>query len=233
LTFFPPGEKLAAMKNLRYAAIGFFAFPLALTFASNSFGADPIAPTEKMDLFNGKDFTGWTFFLRSNAEPANTFTVTNGLMHCTGQPYGYVRTEKSFRDYKLTVEWRFVKVAPRADNSGVIVHVQGPDTIWPRAVENQGQFHHQGDIILMGGVTRKDHGTNRPGSIRMQQPQNEKEAGEWNTYEVICSGDTLKNYVNGKLMNEIEGISVSAGTIAIQSEGGEWELRKAFIEPVK
>src|SRR5215471_6833430 len=88
-----------------------------------------IAPTGKVELFNGKDFSGWTFSLASNAAPAGTFAVSNGLMHCTGQPYGYVRTEKNYRDYKLTVEWRFVKIAPRADNSGVFVHLQPPDQI--------------------------------------------------------------------------------------------------------
>ena len=67
----------------------------------------------------------------------------------------------------------------------------------------------------------------------MQQPPNENPAGEWNTYEIICRGDTVQSYVNGKLMNEATGCSVSSGAIAIQSEGGEWELRKAFIEPLK
>lgn len=209
-----------------------------LVFVSNSIAADypppyTYAPPKRVELFNGKDFSGWTFFLRSNAAPEQTFTVTNGLMHCTGQPYGYIRTEKSFNDYKLTVEWRFVKVAPHADNSGVIVHVQSPDAIWPKAVENQGMFHHQGDIILMGGVTCDGHDTPQTRSIKMQKPQNEKPAGEWNVYEVICRGNSMTNYVNGEMMNGITGLSVKAGMIAIQSEGGEWELRKAFIEPLK
>ncbi len=193
---------------------------------------EPTTPTERIDLFNGKDFSGWTFCLRSNAVPADTFAVSNGLMHCTGQPFGYVRTDKSFRDYKLTVEWRFVKIAPHADNTGVFVHVQVPDNVWPRCVENQGQYHHQGDFIFMGGATYQ--GTNGPkqGSIRMQGPPNEKAAGEWNTYEIICRGDSVKNYVNGKLMNHAEGCNASAGAIAMQSEGGEWELRKIYVEPV-
>lgn len=193
----------------------------------------PSVPASRIDLFNGKDFSGWTFCLRSNAEPANTFTVTNGLMHCTGQPFGYARTKKSFRDYKLTVEWHFVKVAPRADNTGVFVHVQGPDKIWPKGIENQGMSQHQGDLILVDGATCKGHETAQTRSVRMQGPHNEKPVGEWNTYEIVCSGDSLKVYVNGKLMNEAEGCSVSSGAIAIQSEGGEWEARKVFLEPLK
>jgi hypothetical protein len=215
-----------------------FTFPICLFFVLTSsaiLAAElpaPIAPTGRMDLFNGKDFSGWTFCLRSNAPPADTFTVSNGLMHCTGQPFGYVRTDQRFRDYKLTVEWRFVKIAPRADNSGVFVHVHPPDQVWPHCIENQGQYHHQGDFIFMGGATFT--GTNGPkqGMIKMKGQLNENAAGEWNIYEVVCRGDTVKNYVNGRLMNEIESCSASSGAIAMQSEGGEWEARKIYVEPL-
>jgi len=224
------------MKKPTFSGINFFAFALAFAFVSNSLAADlpaPITPTARIDLFNGKDFSGWTFCLRSNAEPANTFFVTNGLMHCTGQPYGYARTEKSYRDYKLTVEWRFVKVAPRADNSGVFVHLHTPDAVWPEEIENQGQYHHQGDIILTGGVTDPGHQGPQLHFLNMHTPQNENPAGEWNTFEISCRGDTVTNYVNGKLMNGVAGLNVNSGAIAMQSEGGEWELRKIFIEPLK
>jgi hypothetical protein len=215
-----------------------FTIPIGLFFvltASVILAAElpaPITPKERMDLFNGKDFSDWTFCLRSNASLADTFTVSNGMMHCTGQPFGYVRTDKNFRDYKLTVEWRFTKVAPHADNSGVFVHVQPPDNVWPQCIENQGQYHRQGDFIFMGGATFT--GTNGPksGSIKMQIQSNEKAAGEWNTYEIICRGDTVKNYVNGKLMNEAIGCNATSGAIAVQSEGGEWELRKIYVEPL-
>ncbi len=217
------------MKNSTVIRINFAGFILAAALASNSLAADlpaPVTPTTRIDLFNGKDFSGWTFCLRSNAEPANTFSVTNGLMHCTGQPFGYARTDQSYRDYKLTVEWRFVKVTPRADNSGVFVHLHTPDAVWPEEIENQGQYHHQGDIILTGGVTDTAHKGPQLHFINMHQPQNENPAGEWNTFEITCRGDTVTNYVNGKLMNGVAGLNVNSGAIAMQSEGGEWELRK-------
>lgn len=208
---------------------------IAVLVASGVLAADlpaPITPMERMDLFNGKDFSGWTICLRSNAPPADTFNVSNGLMHCTGQPYGYARTDKSFRDYKLTVEWRFVKVAPRADNTGVFVHVRPPDKVFPFCIENQGQYHHQGDFIFQGGAMFQGTNGMKQGMIRMKSPQNENAPGEWNTYEIFCRGDTVKNYVNGKLMNEVTGCNASSGAIAMQSEGGEWEARKIYIEPL-
>ena len=31
--------------------------------------------------------------------PENTWNITNGLIHCTGRPNGFMRTEKNYRDY--------------------------------------------------------------------------------------------------------------------------------------
>jgi len=225
------------MKNpdRTFLTTGAICVSLALAIAQNSLaddGSASIAPSSRIELFNGKDFSGWTFCMQSNAEPANTWTVTNGLMHCTGQPFGYARTTTQYQNYKLTVEWRFVKPVPRADNSGVFVHLQSPDKVWPKCIECQGQFRHQGDIILLGGTTVNDmHPTNTVRSVRMRQPSNENPGGEWNTYESVAAGDALRVSVNGKVMNEVTNCSIRSGFIAIQSEGGELEVRKASLDP--
>ena len=218
------------MKNPTCSVPLFAVLVAASVFAAEPDG--PVAPTGRIDLFNGQDLSGWTVCLKGDAPAAATFAVTNGLMHCTGQPFGYIRTDRSFRDYKLTVEWRFVRIAEHADNSGVFVHLQPPDHVWPRCIENQGQYHQQGALIFLGGATFK--GTNGPakGMIKMQGTPNEKPAGEWNTYEIVCRGDTVKNYVNGRLLNVAHGCNPAAGALAMQSEGGEWELRRIYVEPL-
>src|ERR1700686_2918794 len=94
-----------------------------LIFAlSKATAQDVIAPARHpVELFNGKDFTGWTFCMKNGADPAKTWSVTNGVIHCTGRPTGYLRTRQGYSNYVLTVEWRFVKIAPKADNTGVLV----------------------------------------------------------------------------------------------------------------
>jgi hypothetical protein len=193
---------------------------------------DPVVPHGRIDLFNGKDLSGWSFASRSNTPPSQTWTVTNGVIHCTGQPYGYARAAGRYCDYRLTVEWRFVKVAPKADNSGIFVQVQSPDQVWPKCIECQGQHQHQGDFILMGGATCKGHEAAGSRVVAMAGPSNEKAPGEWNTYEITCSGGSVRAAVNGKLMNEVSNCSVSAGGIAIQSEGGELEIKRLSLEPL-
>src|SRR4051812_25798662 len=71
----------------------------------SSFAAEEsaISPgNTRMELFNGKDFAGWTFFMRDNADPKKTWSVADGVIKCTGKPTGYMRTETNYRDYKLT-----------------------------------------------------------------------------------------------------------------------------------
>jgi len=60
----------------------------------------------------------------------------------------------------------------------------------------------------------------------------EKPAGEWNTMEVVCAGDTITNIVNGYVVNQGTGSSLTEGKILFQSEGAEIFFRKIEIRPL-
>ena len=171
--------------------------------------------------------------MRSNAAPEKTWSITNGLIHCTGKPAGYLRTEKSFSDYTLTVDWRFVKVTPKANNTGILVHMQLPEKIWPKCIECQGQDQKQGDFWLHSGAAADGHPSDGKKSVYVPKtsPTNENPVGEWNTYQVITHGNTVEIIVNGKSMNKISGANISSGFIGIQCEGAEIEVRKIYLEP--
>ena len=187
-----------------------------------------------IELFNGTNFDGWTFCMKNNADPMNTWSVTNGVIHCTGQPYGYARTTQSYHDYTLTVIWRFVKVAPHADNSGIFVHIQPPDAVWSKCVECQGQYQHQGDFILHAGVGADGHPAgDKSISIRQFGPPNENPVGEWGTNQIVCTGNGIVLFVNSKAMNQITGCTLKSGYIGIQSEGGEIEVKKMTLQPLE
>ena len=202
---------------------------LALTVTSIGFAQNA---TTGQELFNGKDFMDWSFFMRSNATPEKTWCVTNGVIHCAGWPAGYVRTENIYSNYTLTVEWRFVKVTPKANNTGILIHMQLPEKIWPRCIECQGQDQKQGDFWLHRGAAADGHPSDGKKSVNvpMTSPPNEKPVGEWNAYQVTASGDRVEIIVNGKSMNKISGANISSGFIGIQSEGADIEVRKIHLE---
>jgi hypothetical protein len=198
--------------------------------------ATAITPAKHLELFNGKDFTGWTFCMKNNAAPMQTWSVTNGVIHCTGKPTGYLRTTQAYSNYILTVEWRFLKIAPQADNTGVLVHMQLPDKVWPMCVQNQGKSGRQGDLFVMAGAECKEHlalGKDANTPVPLKGEPNENPIGEWNTSVTICTGNDVKAVVNGKLLNEITECTISSGFIGIQSEGGDIEIRKITLEPLK
>jgi len=190
------------------------------------------------ELFNGKDFTGWAFYEHGDTDPMKTWSISDGLIHCTGKPTGYMRTEKKYSDFKVTVEWRFPTNMTKAINTGVCVFMQdrAPDaptnSVWPNCIECQGMHDHQGDFWLQGGATCAEPVTQGRNGIKMPKASAEKPPGEWNTFEVICKSNTVEIVVNGKSMNKITGCNNSSGYIGLQSEGGPWEARKVTLEPL-
>jgi hypothetical protein len=61
----------------------------------------------------------------------------------------------------------------------------------------------------------------------------EKPTGEWNRSEVICDRDTIKNIVNGKVVNYATDSSHTYGKIQLQSEGAEILIRRVELRPLK
>src|SRR5206468_2503797 len=95
-------------------------------------------------LFNGKDFSGWTKFLdpRSKVSPEKIWKVEGDSIVCDGSVYGYLLTTREYENYVLRVQWRWGEKVTSERNSGVFVHVTGPDKIWPKSVEAQLMAGH-------------------------------------------------------------------------------------------
>jgi hypothetical protein len=208
---------------------------ISFAFARIIFAQEIISPTNRIELFNGTNFDGFTFFMSGNADPLKTWSVTNGVIHCNGTAIGYLRTLQSYSNYVVTVEWRFLKVTPKANNTGVLVHMQLPDKIWPQCIQNQGKSGRQGDLFVMSGAECKEHlalGKDANTPVALRGEPNENAIGEWNTNTTVCKGNDVKAVINGKLLNEITECTVSFGFVGIQSEGADFEIRKMFVEPL-
>jgi hypothetical protein len=172
------------MTSVRFAAAAAAAL-LASAFV-NAFAADAITPTAKTELFNGKDTVGWVVYPAETSK--DTWSIKDGILACVGKPSGFLRTEKSYKQYRFTVEWRFTKTG----NTGVVVHMTPPDAVWPKSIECQGMHKNQGDFYfwngatLTGGTELKDKKTGKIRGYRLgKQTDAEKPAGEWNTFTTV------------------------------------------------
>lgn len=122
---------------------------------------EPIRPKEGLTrLFNGKDLTGLYTWLKDTQreDPRKVFAVEAGLLHISGDGYGYLATDKEYRDYHLTVEYKWgSKTDGRkyVRNSGILLHGVGPDGgaggTWMSSIECQLAQGCVGDLIVIRG----------------------------------------------------------------------------------
>ena len=196
-----------------------------------------------IQLFNGKNLDGWYAYEPESGRHNNAselFTVEDKMIRLYGNKAGYLMSEQSFHDFRLTVDFRwntdttFVRKQD-SKNSGVmyLVPEETPDTLWPKGIQFQIKEGATGDFILLQGVTLKINGksTESGKSVVIKRFKNaEKPFGEWNTLVVTCTNGKIKQELNGKLVNEGSEPSISEGRILLMYEGYPIDFRKVEIE---
>ena len=237
---------------------------------------------EERRLFNGRDLTGWYTYLKGrgrNCDPKGVFTVTNGVIHVTGEEFGALVTEKEYANYRLSLDYRFLGgeqfggKAGWAPDSGILFHSTGPDGgfhgIWMESVEVNlikgatGDFWgvgmngsdrialsaRVGDELLSGKypihdpngtktytikgntrICRSDIARDWTDTTGVADAVNERPIGEWNHVDLVCRGDEVLVFFNGKLVNRGFGVKPAKGRIQLQSEGCAIEFRDISIE---
>lgn len=107
--------------------------------------------TEK--LFNGKDLSNWNFVVDKNSVPADqVYSVRDGKIFITGQPFGYMYTKEKYSDYKLHVEWRWPNGDSNA-NSGIFLHIADLKNPFPNGIECNLQAGRAGLFVLLEAPT--------------------------------------------------------------------------------
>jgi len=193
------------------------------------------------DLFNGKDLSGW---VNVNTHK-DTWTVRDGLLVCSGQPIGVMRTERQFENFLLHIEWRHME---SGGNSGVFAWSEGtvPEgRRLPKGLEVQileldwVKLHKKKDGTLppiayvhgeLFGANGLKTTPDNPRGSRSKSIENRcKGKGEWNVYHVVFVDGTVKLSVNGKFVNGVSKSSVKKGYLCLESEGAEIHFRNIKI----
>lgn len=189
------------------------------TRAPNMRRSSPPQWGQPIDLFNGKDLTGWT----TQGGGQNNWRAVNGVL--TNAASGTnLMTDRTFGDFKLQLEFRY----PKEGNSGVYLRgrheVQiedSPEREWPLSVH-------------LGGV----YGFLQPNENAGNNP------GEWNTYEITLVGRRVTVVLNGKAViadQVIPGITGGAidanegapGPILLQGDHTAVEFRNVRLTPAR
>ena len=142
---------------------------IVLVAALGASPADPISeairPTAKITLFNHENLDGWSTFLHDHhaEDPLHVFSVRDGLLRVSGEEWGGIATTRTYRDYRLVVEWKWGSATwgerkDRARDSGILVHGVGPDGAaggnWLESIESQVIEGGAGDFLPVAGLRK-------------------------------------------------------------------------------
>jgi len=189
----------------------------------------------EQQLFDGSSFAGWTFYSEDpKVRMEDVFSIEAGsVLECKGTPLGYLRTEKEYTNFALSLEWRHLPGQPPG-NSGVLMRRHGPDKIWPASIEAQLQHRNAGDIWNIDAFPMVVDATRTEGRRTAKlAPSNELPVGEWNRYEIVLDGGELRLWVNGALQNSASWCEEIPGQICLQSEGARIQFRNVKLTPIE
>ncbi|SEM13312.1 protein of unknown function [bacterium A37T11] len=171
---------------------------------------------KSINLFNGKDLTGWKAIGKENQ-----WVVKNGILT---SPYSGANliSEKTFNDFKLHVAFKY----DQNSNSGVYLRGRYETQIIDNPKTNHPSSH------LFGGV----YGFLVPSEMALIGP------GQWQTFDITLVGRMVTIVANGKTIicnQEIPGITGGAldsnegepGPIYIQGDHGPIEFKSIVITP--
>jgi len=214
-------------------------FLVLLAAAATAVAADG----DFVPLFSGRDLTGW---VNANCAP-ETWSVRDGVIHCTGFPTGALRTERQYENFILEVEWRHLT---SGGNSGVFIWgtpIAAPGVPFLRGIEVQvldhgftaqyekasgkkaDWFTTHGDVFPIHGATMKPFGRHN-GMRSFPSEDRSKASPEWNRYRIVCSNGIIRLSVNGKEVSGGEDCNYRKGYLALESEGAPVEFRNLLIK---
>jgi hypothetical protein len=186
----------------------------ALVLATSLTGSQGPEGNGWVALFNGKDLTGW----KNN--DAEKWVVEDGTILCesTAGKYGYLTTEKTYRDFTLRLRFK----GEAKGNSGVFIRSRilgidpehGPDIEGMQIEVDPSVGRHTGGLYESGGRGWLIQPT-AEGEIVLKP-------GEWNELEVSAHGNHIVTRLNGVQIVDYtdDAPRFTDGVIALQIHTG-------------
>lgn len=185
-------------------------------------------PKQPIRLFNGKDLTGLTTWLKDTKrdDPRKVFSARYGLLHVSGDGFGYVATEKAHKNYHLIVEYRWGEKTDGGKyvrNSGILLHATGPDGgaggTWMSSIECQLAQGCVGDLIVIRGKDAK--GETIPVTLKAETVLGADKRPRWK------AGGDAREFTKGQLWWSLHEAGFkelldTRGKDDVESKLGDW-----------
>jgi len=193
------------------------------------------------------------------------------VIRISGENWGGISTKKEYENYHLQLKFKWGALSwgqkkGQKKDSGLLYHCVGKHGAdygaWMRSQEFQVEEGNSGDYWGVAGgfadvpvikKSEKDYVYSPQGVLTtfkeggaqgrhcIKGSDSENPAGQWNTLDLYCHGDTSIHVINGKVMmvlyhskqadNGLD-LPLTKGKIQIQSEGAELFYKGIKIQPI-
>ena len=220
-------------------------------------GSNIVLAEELSPRITGNE-VGWRALQKADFVAVNSnadtwvFDDAKAEIFCTGQPISVIRTEKSFTNFELSVQWMHEKPA---GNSGIFVwtskasldalkapglpkegiEVQILDLGYKASYEKSSGkksdwFTCHGDVFPVGKAKLTPFPPVSPDGTRsFPTAETTKPAGEWNHYYVRAINGEIRLWVNGIEVSGGNNASPNSGHLCLESEGSPIRFRNLKI----
>lgn len=166
--------------------------------ASLSFTTSPAeAQNCWVNLFNGKDLSGWT-----QRNGTAKYVVENGTILGTtseGSPNSFLCTDKTYSDFELQFEVMVhdklnsgCQIRSQTDNDDPKNRVNGPQVEIESGPAEAGYVY--GEATGGGWLTPDDR----------REPTDAMKNGEWNHFRIKAVGPRIQTWINGRQIEDLD-----------------------------
>jgi len=164
-----------------------------------------------VSLFDGESLFGF------KSESEVDWKVVDGAIVATAGRVGLLRTTSQFSDFHLSLAFR----ADPKTNSGVFVRTSPK----PKKVKKdcfEVNIAPPDNPFPTGGIVGRQKASVEPA----------EHAGDWTQMQIVCDGDSVKVWVDGKQVNELESGNPGRGFIGLQFNKGNIAFKNIFLQPL-
>jgi hypothetical protein len=174
----------------------------------------PLFPTDSLD--------GWALV---REQPPTAWTVQDGVVTCSGEARGWLRTARTYRDFHLALEYALAQ----GGNSGVFLRslTEGRPAYNGLEVQLLDDQGHLPDVKSTGAL----YDAIAPTKV-LARP-----AMEWNFFEALCQGDRVQVQINGEVVVDVNLSEHDVlkdrpreGYIGLQNHGSVIQFRNVRVK---
>lgn len=184
-----------------YWAIG--ACLAAISLGAPGFAGETDDTAEFRPLLAGDDLSGWVVEgtaerpADGDAPAAPIWTVEDGVVHCDGSGFGFLRNQREVADFALRLQYRLAKKG----NSGI--GIRGVPYTGARGTR-PSFASYEIQLLDDAGQEPSEHSTCSLYRYVAPQAIASKPAGEWNDLLIECRGPRIRITLNGQVVQDFD-----------------------------